>query len=59
MVFQNRMLKRIFGPVREEVTGGWITLHKEELCNLYSLPNITWVIVGHVAHMEEMMHSKF
>jgi hypothetical protein len=39
-VFENRMLRRIFGLVRGEVTGGWRKLHNEELHNLYSSPNI-------------------
>jgi len=43
-VFENRVLRRIFGPKRDEVTGGWIKLHDEELNVLYSSPNIVWVI---------------
>jgi hypothetical protein len=39
-VFENRVLRRIFGPKRDEVTGGWRKLHNEELCNLYSSPSI-------------------
>jgi hypothetical protein len=39
-VFENRLLKRIFGPKRDEVTGGWRKLHNEKLRNLYSSPNI-------------------
>jgi hypothetical protein len=35
-VFENRVLRRIFGPNRDEVTGGWKKVHKEELHNLYS-----------------------
>jgi hypothetical protein len=35
-VFENRVLRRIFGPKRDEVTGGWRKLHHEELHNLYS-----------------------
>jgi hypothetical protein len=35
-VFENRVLRRIFGPKRDEVTGGWRKLHNEELHNLYS-----------------------
>jgi hypothetical protein len=42
-VFKNRVLRRIFGPVREEVVGSWRRLHNEELCNLYTPPNIIWV----------------
>jgi hypothetical protein len=38
-VFENRVLRRIFGPKRNEVTGGWRTLHNEELHNLYSSPS--------------------
>ena len=56
-VFENRVLRRIFGPKRDEVTGEWKKLHNEELNNLYS-PNIVRVIksrrmrwVGHVARM--------
>jgi len=59
-VFENRVLRRMFGPKRDEVTGEWKKLHNEELNNLYSLPNIGWVIksrrmrwAGHVARMGE------
>jgi hypothetical protein len=38
-VFENRVLRRIFGPKRDEVTGGWRKLHNEELHNLYSSPS--------------------
>jgi hypothetical protein len=57
-VFKNRVLRRIFGPKRDEVRGGWRKLHTEELHNLYSSPSITRVIksrrmrwAGHVARM--------
>jgi hypothetical protein len=57
-VFENRVLRRIFGPKRDEVTGDWSKLHNEELSDLYSLPNIFRVIksrrlrwAGHVARM--------
>jgi len=43
-VFENRVLRRIFGPERDEVTGEWKKLLNEELNNLYSLPNIVRVI---------------
>ena len=56
-VFGNRVLRRIFGPKRDEVTGEWRKLHNEEL-NMYCSPNIVRVIksrklrwVGHVARM--------
>jgi hypothetical protein len=39
-VFENRVLRRIFGPKRDEVRGEWRKLHNEELCNLYSSLNI-------------------
>jgi hypothetical protein len=57
-VFENRVLRRIFGPKRDEVTGGWRKLHNEELHSLYSLSSIIRVIkarrmrwAGHVARM--------
>jgi len=43
-VFENRVLRRIFGPRRDEVTGEWKRLHNEELNDLYSSPNIVRVI---------------
>jgi hypothetical protein len=43
-VFENNVLRRIFGPKREEVTGGWRGLHNEELHNLYSFPSIVRTI---------------
>jgi hypothetical protein len=39
-VFENRVLRRIYGPKRDEVTGEWRKLHNEELHNLYSSPDI-------------------
>jgi hypothetical protein len=39
-VFENRVLRRIFGPKRDEVTGEWRKLHNEKLHDLYSLPSI-------------------
>jgi len=43
-VFENRVLGRIFGPRRDEVTGEWRKLHNEKLNDLYSTPNIVRVI---------------
>jgi hypothetical protein len=55
-VFENRVLRRIFGLKRDGVMGGWRKLHNEELHNLYSLPTIMRIIklrrmrwAGHVA----------
>jgi hypothetical protein len=55
-VFENRVLRRIFGSKRDEVTEGWRKLHNEELHNLYTSPNIMRMIksrrmrwTGHVA----------
>jgi hypothetical protein len=57
-VFENRVLRRIFEPKRDELTGEWKKLHKEELNYLYSSPKIVRVIksrrmswAGHVARM--------
>ena len=57
-VCENRVLRRTFGPKRDEVTGEWKKLHNEELNDLYSLPNIIRAIksrrmrlAGHVASM--------
>jgi hypothetical protein len=43
-VFEKMVLRRIFGPKRDEVTGEWIKLHNEELNDLYFPPIIIWVI---------------
>jgi hypothetical protein len=60
-VFENRVLRRIFGPKRDEVTRGWKKLLNEELHNLHSLPDIVMVIKSrwmrwarHVACMGEV-----
>jgi hypothetical protein len=56
-VFENRVLRRIFGPKMDEVMGEWRKLHNEELRDLYSLPNIMRIFksrkrwAGHVALM--------
>jgi hypothetical protein len=43
-MFENRVLKRIFGQRRYEVMGGWIKLHNEKHCDLYFLPSIIRII---------------
>jgi hypothetical protein len=60
-VFENRVLRRVFGPKRDEVTGEWKKLHNEELNDLYSLSNIVRVVksrrmrwAGHVARMGDV-----
>jgi hypothetical protein len=57
-VFENRVLRRILWPERDEVIGKWRKLHNEEHKGVYSLPNIVWVIklrrmrwAVHVAHV--------
>jgi hypothetical protein len=59
-VFENRVLRRAFGPKKDEVTEEWRKLHIEELNDLYSLPNIVRVVksrrmrwTGHVERMGE------
>jgi hypothetical protein len=58
-VFENRVLRRIFGSKRDGVTGGWRKLYNEELYNLYSSPSIIRIVksgmrwTGHVMRMGE------
>jgi hypothetical protein len=63
-VFGNKVLRRIFGPKRDEVTGGWRKLHNEELRDLYFSPSIIRIIkpkrmrwAGHVARMREKRNA--
>ena len=64
MVFENRTLRRILGPKRDEVTGGWRKTHNEKLHKLYSSPSIIRMIesrrkrwAGHVAQMGETRNA--
>jgi hypothetical protein len=59
-VFENRVLRRMFGPKKDEVTGGWRKLYNKELHNLYSSPSIIKMIMskrmrwtGQVARLEK------
>jgi hypothetical protein len=63
-LFENRVLRRIFGPKRDEVTGEWRKLHNEELRDLYSSPSIIRVIklrrirlAGNLARMVEKRNA--
>jgi hypothetical protein len=63
-VFENMMLRRTFGPKRDEVTGEWIKLHNDELRDLYSSPSIIRIIksrrirwAGHVTRMREKRNA--
>jgi len=44
VILENEVMRKVFGPEREDVTGDWIILHNEELHNLYTSPNIIRVI---------------
>jgi hypothetical protein len=64
-VFENRVLRRIFRPKKDEVTGNWRKLHNEGLHNLYSSPNIIRMIksrrmkwAGHVTRIREKRNAR-
>jgi hypothetical protein len=64
-MFENRVLRIIFGPKRDEVTRGWRKLHNEEPHNFYSSPSIVRMITsrrmrwaGHMARMDEMRNAR-
>jgi hypothetical protein len=63
-VLENRVLRRIFGPKRDEATGGWRKLHNEKFNNFYSSPSVIKVIklkrirwTGHVARIGEKKNA--
>jgi hypothetical protein len=63
-VFENRVLRRIFGPKRHKVMGEWRKLHNEKLCDLYSSPSIIRIIksrwmrwAGHIERMGEKRNA--
>jgi hypothetical protein len=63
-VYENRVLRRIFGPQRDEVAGGWRRLHNQEFHNLYASSNIVRVIksrkirwAGRIARMGKMRNG--
>jgi hypothetical protein len=63
-VFENKVLRRIFGPKRDEVTGEWRKLHNEELHDLYSSPSIIRIVkvrwmrwAGHIRRMGEKRNA--
>jgi hypothetical protein len=63
-VFENKVLRKMFGSKRDEVTGGWRKLHNEELRDFYNAPSIIRIIksrrmrwVGHVARMGEKRNA--
>jgi hypothetical protein len=63
-VLENRVLRRIFGPKRDEVSGGWRKLHGYELCTLYPSPIIITMLnlrrtklAAHVARMQEKRNA--
>jgi hypothetical protein len=66
-VFENMVLRRIFGPMRDEMTRSWTKLYNEDLHNLYSSPNTITIIksrgircTGHAACLgRQEMHTKF
>jgi hypothetical protein len=63
-VFENRVLRKVFGPKRDEVTGEWRKLHNEELRDLYSSPSVIRIIksrrmrwAGNVSRMEKKRNT--
>jgi hypothetical protein len=57
-VFENRVLRRVFGPKRDEVTGEWRKLHNEELNDWYSFPNTVRVVKSRRMRWAGMWHIR-
>jgi hypothetical protein len=55
--FENKVLRRIFGPTRKEVARGWRRLHNEEICNLYTSLNIVSVIKSRRTRRAGMLYA--
>jgi len=55
-VSENWVLRKVFGPCRDEVTGEYRRLHNEELCDLYALPHIIWVVTKEELDGRSMWH---
>jgi hypothetical protein len=56
-LFENRVLRKMFGPMRDEVTGEWRKMHSEELHKLYSSPNIIRQIKSRRTRWADMWHA--
>jgi len=63
-MFENNVLRKVYGPKREEVTGDWTKLHRGDFRNLHFSPNIVWVIkrwkirwAGHVERVSEKINA--
>jgi hypothetical protein len=56
-VFKNRVLRKVFGPKRDEVAGEWVRLHNEELYDLFCLPNIIRVFKSRMMRWAEHVAS--
>ena len=58
-MYEKRVLRRIFGPKRDEVRGEWRKLHNEEVNDVYSSPNIVWMIKSRRMRWAGMLHVQW